>query len=444
MKLRILLCCFALIPTITKIAVAAPLEFRRAVELAARHSAAVAMATADQEKARAAYLELRSMYLPQVVVGSGLGYTAGFPLSMEGAAPSIFNVTSQQFLINPAQKWLARSAQSQWNASGISREDQRKQAILEASLAYAELAKVNSQVQALQQQQQSAQKLVMIESDRVQAGVDNPVLLTRAKLDEARTRMRSAELEGSAIQLRKQLADLTGLPEQDIEPVANTIPALPDNTAVDVGNQAAANNEKVKLAEEQVRASDFRAKGEHRQNWPAVDFVSQYALLAKFNNYADFYRKFERNNVTVGVAIRFPFLNFSQNARAKQADADAVKVRRQVDVVKSQVSTEALKLQTAVKQLAAARDVAQYDYELARAETSTSEANIQAGKATLGEEMTARVAEQQKFDALLDATFQLQKAEMELLRATGELENWALASQSSKNGSAGASTLEKN
>lgn len=413
---------------------AVPLDFHRAVELAAQHSAAVAIASADQEKARAAYLEMRSMYLPQVVVGSGLGYTAGFPLSMEGAAPSIFNVTSQQFLINPAQRWFVRSAQAQWNASAISREDQRKQAIMDASLAYAELAKVNSQLQALQQQEQSAQKLVGIENDRVQAGVDNPVQLTRAKLDEARTRMRSAELEGTALQLRKQLADLTGLPMQEIEPVADSIPALPDNSAVDVASEAATTSEKVKLADEQVRATDFRAKGEHRQNWPAVDFVGQYALLARFNNYEEFYKAFQRNNATIGVAIRFPFLNFSQNERAKQADAETVKARRQVDVVRSQVATEAIKLQTAAKQLAAARDVAQYDYELAQAETSTAAANIEAGKATLADQMTARVAEQQKFDALLDATYQLQKVQIQLLRATGELENWALSGRQSNSG----------
>jgi outer membrane protein len=411
---------------------AAPLDFHRAVELAAQHSAAVAIASADQEKARAAYLEMRSAYLPQLIMGSGLGYTAGFPLSMEGAAPSIFNVTSQQFLINPAQRWFVRSAQAQWNASAISREDQRKQAIMDASLAYAELAKVNSQLQSLVQQEQSAQKLVSIESDRVQAGIDNPVLLTRAKLDEARTRMRSAELEGAALQLRRQLADLTGLPTQEIEPVADSIPAIPDNTAVDVGSAAATTSERVKLAQEQVRATDFRAKGEHRQNWPAIDLVSQYALLAKFNNYETYYKAFQRNNVTVGVAIRFPFLNFSQNARAKQADAEAVKAVRQSDVVRSQVTTEAIRLQTATKQLAAARDVAQYDYELARADTSAAEANIQAGKATIADQMTARVTEQQKFDAMLDATYQMQKAEIELLRATGELEKWALGPEEAK------------
>ncbi len=412
---------------------AAPLDFRTAVKLAAEHSAAVAIAAADQEKARAAYLEVRDAYLPQVVAGSGLGYTAGFPLSMEGAAPSIFNVTSQQFLVNPAQKWLARSAKAQWNAAVLAREDQRKQAIMDAALAYAELAKVTSQLQALVQQEQSAQKLVSIESDRVRAGIDNPVLLTRAKLDEARTRMRSAELEGSALELRTQLAELTGLPLQEIEPVTDSIPALPDDTAIDAAAEAVGSSEKIKVANEQSQATELRARAEHRQNWPALDFVSQYALLAKFNNYETYYKAFQRNNVTVGVAIRFPFLNFSQNARAREADADAVKAARQAEVVRSQVATEAVKLQTAARQLAAGRDVAQYDYELARAQTSATEADVEAGRATISDQMSARLAEQQKFDSLLDATFQLQKVEIQLLRATGELENWALARDSTKN-----------
>src|SRR5438067_4427435 len=107
--------------------IAAPLPFRRAIELAAQHSGAIAIAAADQQKAYETYLETRNMFLPQVVVGSGLGYSAGFPLSLEGAAPSVFNATTQQFLINPAQRAFIRSAKAQWNASALSKEDQRRQ-----------------------------------------------------------------------------------------------------------------------------------------------------------------------------------------------------------------------------------------------------------------------------------------------------------------------------
>jgi outer membrane protein TolC len=183
----------------------------------------------------------------------------------------------------------------------------------------------------------------------------------------------------------------------------------------------------VKIADQQVLASQLKAEGERKQRWPAIDLVGQYALLARFNNYDEFYRKFQRNNATIGLAIRVPLFNFAQNARTGQAEADAVKAQHQAAAVKSQVSAETLKLQSAVKQLNAARDVAQLEYELARADTNTAEASIQAGKATIGDVASARVAEEEKFGAVLDATFELQKAQLQLLRATGELENWALA-----------------
>ena len=408
--------------------IAAPLPFRRAIELAARHSGAIAIAAADQQKAYESYLETRNMFLPQVVIGSGLGYSAGFPLSLEGAAPSIFNATTQQFLINSAQRAFIKSAKAQWSASALSKEDQRKQSILDAAVAYAELAKTTGQLQALQQQQQSATRLEDIETQRASAGVDSPVLLTRAKLNSARTRMRSAELEGASVQLRKQLADLTGLSEQEIEAVPDSIPPLPDEALDrDAADAAVQNSLRIKIADQQVLASQLKAEGERKQRWPAIDLVGQYALLAKFNNYEKFYKAFQRNNTTIGLAIRLPLFNFAQNARAGQAEADALKAQHQAAAVKSQVSAETLKLQSAVKQLTAARDVAQLEYELARADTNTAESNVQAGKATLGDVATARLAEEEKFGAVLDATFALQKTQLQLLRATGELEDWALA-----------------
>ena len=422
--------CSALLIVTSSASIASPLPFRRAVELAAQHSGAVAIAAADQQKAYETYVEARDMFLPQVVVGSGLGYSAGFPLSLEGAAPSVFNATTQQFVFNPAQRAFIKSTKAQWNASALSKEDQRKQSMLDAAVAYAELAKTSAQLQALKQQQQSATRLQDIETQRVNAGVDSPVLLTRAKLNSARTRMRVAELEGSAVQLRKQLADLTGLPEQEIEALPESIPPIPDQVLDrDAADAAVQNSLRVKIADQQVLASQLKAEGERKQKWPAIDLVGQYALLAKFNNYDEFYRKFQRNNATIGVAIRVPLLNFAQKARAGQAEADAVKVEHQAAAVRSQVSAETLKLQSVVNQLTAARDVAQLEFELARADTNTAESNVQAGKATLGDVAAARLAEEEKFGAVLDATFELQKSQLQLLRATDELEHWALVTK---------------
>ncbi|HET7208576.1 MAG TPA: TolC family protein, partial [Terriglobales bacterium] len=101
------------------------ITLNRAVELALGHSGQATLADADQQKARAAYREARSAYLPRVIFGSGLGASFGFPLSLENAAPSLFNVTSQQVLYSPAQSAFVRAARTDWQATNMTARDQR-------------------------------------------------------------------------------------------------------------------------------------------------------------------------------------------------------------------------------------------------------------------------------------------------------------------------------
>jgi len=422
-----LLLIFTVLALLAGNAWAEPLTFRSAIELAARHSSAVAAASADQEKAYQAYVETKSLYLPRMFVGSAIGYSAGFPLSMEGAAPSIFNVTSQQFLLNPAQRSFVNSARAQWQASILSQADQRRQAVLETAVAYVDLRKINLQLHVLRGQREAAPRLVHIEAERIRAGVDSSSSLMRAKLIEAQTRMRSAELEGSALQLRKRLADLTGLPEQEIEPIPDSIPPLPDEATVSAVEEASNNDLRVKVAVQQAHASALRAQAEHRLRWPTVDAVGQYALLSRFNNYDEFYKRFERNNGTLGLVVRLGFLDFTQAAHARQADADAAKAQRQVDAVKSQMSSEALRSHTNVEQLTAARDMAQLEYVLAHTDATKLDTNAEIGTTAISDQVIGHIAEDGKFGALLDATFELLKAQLQMLDATGNLDNWVMA-----------------
>src|SRR5512142_628314 len=70
------------------------LTFKQAVTIAAQHSSNVGIALADQMRAQGEYTQARSAYIPGAVIGSGLGKSWGFPLSLEGSAPSIFNVNA--------------------------------------------------------------------------------------------------------------------------------------------------------------------------------------------------------------------------------------------------------------------------------------------------------------------------------------------------------------
>src|SRR5260370_8046056 len=88
---------------------AEPLAFRRAIDLALRHSTTMAIATADQVRAHSAVVAGRNLFMPRVELVSGAAWTYGYPLSIEGSAPTIFNVTPQQFLYNPSHHLFLRS-----------------------------------------------------------------------------------------------------------------------------------------------------------------------------------------------------------------------------------------------------------------------------------------------------------------------------------------------
>jgi outer membrane protein TolC len=408
---------------------AEPLPLRRAVELALSHSTTAAVAGANERHALASYHEVRNQYLPQFIVGSGLGASWGFPLSLEGSAPAIFNVNAQSALFNPALRDFVRAAKTDWRASVTLSKDQRNQVIQETVLGYAELAKWEDVLRRLQEEEAAALKAEANEEERVREGVDNPLERNKAKLATARVRYWMAEAQGAADVLRNRLSQLTGLVASAIETVPDSIPELPEakqDRDADVASKAALSDPTVQAAQQRAEAQRLRARGEHRGLWPMVDFAAQYAVLAQYNNYADFFKTFQRNNATVGVAIRFPFLNPSQHAHAQVADADALRARKEAEATKNRVSEATLKLQRAVSQLSAARDVADLEYQIAQSSFDAVQTRINSGTGNLHDLEDARTQVNNRYRALQDANFELQRARISLLRATGGLESWVM------------------
>jgi len=405
---------------------ARPLAFRTAIELALKNSATTGLARADLQRAQSTVTQTRDVYLPQMVLGSGLGASYGFPLSLEGAAPSIFNLNFQGALLNGAQRSYINAARSDVAATAAQNADRRNDVVMETALAYIQLDLLESSLEIQRQQEQSAAKFQDIVNQRVQAGLDSQVEITRAKLAGARTRLDIAQTQAAADQLRLRLSQLTGLPANSIQTATETIPAMPAPPPDAELPAAVNNNPTVKAAEAAAEAKQFRAQAEHRQLYPAVDYVGQYAVLARFNNYDQFFQKFQRHNVTAGIAIRFPFFNPVQRAAAEVAKADAVKSRKEAQNVRDQVSTETLKLQRSVQQLSAAREVAQLEHQLAQSDIETTHAKIESGGASLKDEENARVVEHERYTAYLTADFELDRAQVQLMRQTGGLEDWAL------------------
>jgi len=408
---------------------AEPLPLERAVRLALAHGTASAIADADVQSAFAAYHELRDNYVPQLFVGSGIGYTYGYPLTIEGNAPALANAVAQTTLINLSQRQFVNAAKTDWIASEFQDKDQRNAVIQDVAVTYAELAKWEARLLRLQEYEEQAQQMEQAVAARLQAGVDSAVDLNKAKLTTARVRLHRAEARGSADVLRRHLATLTGLPVSSIELAPETIPALPPVGAAeeDRAQTAIASSPAVKIAEEHSLAESMRASAEHRALYPSIDFSAQYARFSTFNHYAEYFpeKTFQPDNATIGIALKIPLFNASQRARAARADAEALKAKKQAEATRNQVAEETLKLQRLAEQLGAAREVADLEYQLAQSGLEAARTRVDEKTGTLHELSDAHVQAAERFLLFQDADFEYQRARLNLLRATGDLENWA-------------------
>jgi outer membrane protein len=404
------------------------LPFSKAVDLALEHSGVMGIATINQWRSLKVYQELRNNYIPQLTVGSGLGYAYGFPLALEGTAPSLANFTSTQSLFNPALKQFIRAAKIDWKATSQDVQEKRNAVILDAALSYAQLEQLTSKIEALTEAQAAADKAQFVSEQRLQQGVDSKLEVTKSQLVVARIRLRIAEAQGQVDVLREHLSKLTGLSAESIAVEPGSMPQLPQiSQDDDLSARAVENSPVVKLADQKVAAAETRAQGEHKAvNWPTVDVATQYAYLAKYNNWDVYFRNFLANNFTGGLNIRIPIFNSIQKAKAGEADADALMAHKQADLTRNQVAEDTLKLQRSLRQLAAARDVAKLEWEVAQGELEAVTARLEGGSVNPRDQANARLEVDDKHAAYLDAEFELCRADLQLLRLTGELENWAI------------------
>ncbi len=164
---------------------AEPVPFGKALDLALQHSGLLVISAASQRKAHDVYEQARAAYLPNIVFGSGLGYSAGIPPSLEGSAPSIFNVTSQQSLLNFAQRDFVRAAKNELQATHFDVADKRNAVILDTATSYLELDTALRKLKALSEAAQAANRAEFITTATAERGPRQP---TRSEKSPAQHR----------------------------------------------------------------------------------------------------------------------------------------------------------------------------------------------------------------------------------------------------------------
>jgi outer membrane protein TolC len=408
----------------------AQVSFYTAVDLALRNSTQVRISAADVQHAEAGVMESIDAYKPSFSVGSSLGYSYGFPVGQ----PSIYSVSAQSLAFSFSQPSYIRSARAALLAAQLQLKDTRQQVILLAALDYIELATVHQQITALDQQTGFVDRLVEIEDERVDAGLDSKVERTQARLTGAQVALRRLHLVDQAELLRARLAHLTGLTPADLVAEPQSIPNPPPVSLLEGGSIMDANNG-VKAAYASAKSKLDAALGDARQNnRPTFAFGGEYNRYAKFNNYNEYFLRFQHNNFNVGIQITLPLFDATRKAKAKGSSAEAVQATAQADQLRDQAGEQVIQLQKSIAELAAQEKVAELQNELAQDQLDTLSTQLHLGSGTPGapaplpkDEQVARIAERSRFVDLLETRLQLTQARLSLLRTIGRIEDWAKA-----------------
>lgn len=401
-----------------------PLTLQQAVDLALRQNPDLLLAKLDQEKARLGVREARSPFVPRIVLGSGLAYSSGFPLSIEGSAPSIVQAYGSQFIYNRPQAMRVKEAYEMAGAAEHSTGARAEEIAFRVAATYLDWERAVRAAAAAARQVETLRRVEQLVGERVRAGRDLPLELTRARVETARARARHQELESHAALLEATLRTDLVLGEDRIVPVETRLPAqaaLPETEEAALQTALAASKE-LKRLEAVVRAKGYQIGAERAGKYPRADLVAQYALLGRFNHYEDFFRTFERHNGQLGMSVQFPILARGQiGPRVAQAETEAEQARLRLQATRSAVALEARRLFREAQQADSARELSRLELDLARESLSVILARFDEGRVVLREVEQARLVEAQKWELFYDAQTTADKARLNLLRHTGGL-----------------------
>jgi outer membrane protein TolC len=399
------------------------LTLKRAIELALQNSKDIQVAKLQATFADRSAQFTNSQFLPNIYAGSGAGYTYGIPETPGGRAPALFNLTYTQEILNGPLRGQAKELQEQGKSQRILVADMQNTVIAHTAAAYLELVMVRHSLDLLRKEGESADKILGITQEREKENLELPVEITRSQLTKARVVQRILQLEGRQDELEVFLRSQTGLAQDSpIDVTPEDLPGEAEQEGANLVALAMQSNTSLLAGEADVRAKEFRLQGEKRGNYPTIQLVGVYSLLAEFNHYLDFFKTFQRNNVNAGVQVQVPL--FSAQTKASIALAQV-----NLDVSKARLASQRNEVSSAVRQKTrhlrekdAAKDVARLELQLAQQNVSVLQSQFGEGRTNLRDVERARLEENEKWMAYLDANFQRQQAQLDLLQTAGQLD----------------------
>jgi outer membrane protein len=398
------------------------LTVQETVRMALSRSPEILLAEAQAIRTSEAVRESRSLNRPQVFAGSGLAYNNGMPLSIEGAAPSIFQVRMSQSILSKKNNNLIRESEEAGKKSGYNRESVENDLASRTASAYFRLhqarkmtALARDRVEAAEAQREMAESLFQEgRISRVERNSEDTAV------SSARQQLLVFEEEANVAEM--ELKGYIGLEDSvsihTVEPQVK-FPAL-ENDAETLYRQALKNAPEIRQAEADIRAKEFHLEAEKGERLPKLDIVGQYALLSDSNNYTEYFNRFERNNYLLGLSIQVPvFDGFRTGARIAQSRQELSEARYRLESLKSELKLATRKGLSMLRIAKGAKEHAQNEVDAVRESVRADEALLESGRISRKDLEEIKTQLFQKEFSRLEAEQNLFQRQLELLGIIG-------------------------
>ncbi|HEY1948896.1 MAG TPA: TolC family protein [Bryobacteraceae bacterium] len=400
-----------------------PLTLRQTLELAARQNPDVTLARLDEQRAEQGIKVAVDPFRPKIYGGSGLAETYGYPNSIDGSAPSLFQLKTDMAIYDRSKSYRVASAREIARGSQFGAQAKAGEVAYQAADLFLTASRAAHEGQTISGQLPSLQHVVESMSAAVNEGAELPLELSRARVNLAMSqeRLSSAKLDQDYYEM--MLAVVLGYPASDrVQPIDSDLgqtPAPPSEE--EAANQALSNNRELKQMQSSVLAKELDVRSYKAEKLPKVNLVAQYAYFLKYN-YQNYFQKFQANNFQIGASITIPILTGSASAgMALQTYTDMQKIRVQMDQVRNRIITDTRRSYEVWQKAENIRNLSRMQLDLAREELTVLLAQNGEGRVLLSKVEQARLEEGDRWMALYDAETQVTRAKLAILRQMGTL-----------------------
>jgi outer membrane protein TolC len=329
-----------------------------------------------------------------------------------------------QDIFNRQQTLAVAQAKEDARGAALATTGKRDEVVFRTASLYLDAERAARLGELARKQTDSLQKVLETVQTQVHEGRALPLAEKTSAANLAHARQSAELLDDDVASSETALAMALGFSAEDrVRPVAEPRSAPPLPKSEEEAVQAALDaNKDLRKLESQIASKQLEMRGVKAQRLPRVDLVAQYSLLAKFNNYAEFFNKYQENNEQIGMSFQIPFaVGPGVGAQIAQVASDISHLKVDLDNARNRLRSDLQQSFRNVHKSETAAEVARLDLEVAREQLSVYLAQMQEGRATLRQVEEARVAENDKWMAFYDAQYTMERARWSVLRLTGDL-----------------------